>query len=324
MRVTKEMIDPELRLPGKVMRLLFGANQSVADLRKPDGLGVRLVAFLPHGGLRVVKQAIPRGDGSMLNVLIATRSKGTAKTGRPGILWLHGGAYAVGSASAELTSAKRLLEVTDAVVVSPDYRLSKHAPYPAAIDDCYLALQWLKANAESLGVRSDQLIVAGGSAGGGLTAAISLTAREKGDVRIAFQMPIYPMIDDRGTPSSIDNDAPVCDGVSVESAWRVYLGDLYGGEVPATAAPARATDYRNLPPTITFVGGVDPFRDETIAYAENLRRAGVPVEFREFKGAWHGFDGIAPWTKIAKDANRWWMDCFRDALSRHFAAQQPG
>jgi acetyl esterase/lipase len=323
MRVTKEMIDPELRFVGQVMRVLFGGNKSVADLRKPDGLGVKLVALLPHGGLDVETRAIPRADGSRLNVLIATRSRGTAKAGRPGILWLHGGAYAVGSARGELTSAKRLLDVVDGVVVSPDYRLSKHAPYPAALDDCYLTLQWLKENAEALGVRSDQLIVAGGSAGGGLTAAVSLAARERGDVRIAFQMPIYPMIDDRGTPSSIDNDAPVCDGPSMEAAWRVYLGDLYGGDVPATAAPARATDYRNLPPTITFVGGVDPFRDETLAYAENLRRAGVPVEVREFKGAWHGFDGIAPWTKIAKEANRWWMDNFRAALAQHFARQDP-
>lgn len=208
------------------------------------------------------------------------------------------------------------------MIVAPEYRCTKEAPYPAALDDCYLALVWLKEHAEELGVRSDQLIVAGGSAGGGLTAATTLRARGTGAVRVAFQMPFYPMIDDRPTASSIDNDAPVYDAVTNDANWRIYLGDLYGTDrIPATAAPARETDYRNLPPTITFGGSIEPFRDETVTYVENLRAAGVPVEFLEIEGAWHAFDGIAGWTKIAKTATEWKNSRFREYLTRHRAPQ---
>ncbi len=153
---------------------------------------------------------------------------------------------------------------TGAVVVSPYYTLSVDKPYPAALDDCYVSLLWLKDNGERYGVRSDQIFIGGDSAGGGLTAALSLYARDKGEVNIAFQMPLYPMLDDRTTVSSSDNMAPVWNEKSNENGWELYLGGLYGmADVPAYAAPARATDYSGLPPTCSFVGSVEPFLDET-------------------------------------------------------------
>jgi acetyl esterase/lipase len=281
---------------------------------------MRVVGKQPQRGVSVAERGLKRADGTELNVIVATRS-GSAGTGRPGILWIHGGGYSIGTARGELFTIKEYLGLTDAVIVSPDYRLSTEAPYPAALDDCYLALTWLKEHAAELGVRSDQIIVAGGSAGGGLTAAVTIRARNEGEVNVAFQMPLYPMIDDRPTASSKDNDAPLYDGITNESGWRVYLGDLYGGDVPPTAAPARETDYRGLPPTVTFVGGIEPFRDETIAYVENLRAAGVPVSFREFEGAWHAFDGLAPRAKVARDAKAWKQEQFTRFLESYFAEQ---
>lgn len=322
MRVTQDMIDPELRVPAKVFRLLFGrGHASEAQVRSSKTpLAMRVVGAIPLRGVSVAKHQIQRTDGTPLGVIVATRST-SAGTGRPGILWIHGGGYSIGTARGELFAIKELLGLADAVFVSPDYRLSTEAPYPAALDDCYRALLWLKEHAAQLGVRTDQIIVAGGSAGGGLTAAVTIRARNERDVNVAFQAPLYPMIDDRPTPSSKDNNAPLYDGTSNDSGWKVYLGNLYGGDVPPTAAPARETDYRGLPPTLTFVGGIEPFRDETVAYVESLRSAGVPVSFREFPGAWHAFDALAPRAKISRDAKAWKQAEFTHFLATYFAPQ---
>ena len=216
------------------------------------------------------------------------------------------------------------IEASDCVIVSPEYRLSVEAPYPAALEDCYTALLWMKDNAGSLGIRDDQIAVAGESAGGGLTAATTLYARDKGEVNVAFQMPLYPMIDDRNnTDSAKDNDAPLWDSVTNEVGWKIYLGDLWGTDkVPAYAAPARATDYSGLPPTYTYVGSVEPFHDETVTYVENLKAAGVPAEIDVYDGAWHGFTLVKK-ADLSKTANQRHIEWFKKAVSEYFAPQ-PG
>jgi hypothetical protein len=157
-----------------------------------------------------------------------------------------------------LATAERLVRTSNAVVVLPAYRLSTQAPYPAA-PDCYDALLWLRDHASDLGIADDQLVVGGESAGGGLTAAVTLAAPDRGGVAVAFQEPLYPMIDDRGTASSRD----------------LYLGHLRGGDVPAYAAPARAADLAGLPPTLPFVGDIEPFHDEVVDWCQRLQSAGV-------------------------------------------------
>ena len=133
-------------------------------------------------------------------------------------------------------------------------------------------------------MRRDKIFVGGNSAGGGMTAALTLYARDRGEVNIAFQMPLYPMLDDRPTKTSKNNDAPVWNTKSNIAAWKLYLGDDYGTDmVSKYAAPARETDFSGLPPTLTFIGSIDPFLAETKSYVEALRAAGVPVEFRIFE-----------------------------------------
>lgn len=135
-------------------------------------------------------------------------------------------------------------------------------------------------NAGALDIIPDKLIVAGHSAGGGLAAAVTLKATDTGDVKIAFQVPVYPMLDDRqNTESARDNNSAGWNSKSNSMGWTAYLRELVGGniEIPVYAAPARATDYSRLPPTITFVGSLEPFRDETIRYVEHLEANGIPV-----------------------------------------------
>lgn len=242
----------------------------------------------------------------------------------PVMLYCHGGGYALGNPEQSDSIMKDFIDKKDCIIVAPDYRKSINAPYPAALDDCYDTLKWIKENTEQLGARSDQIFVVGHSAGGGLTAAVSLLARDKKEVNIAFQMPIYPMIDDkRNLPSAVDNNAPFWNSKLNAFGWDLYLGKLKtnGEEIPAYAAPARAENYHDLPPTITYVVDLEPFRDETIAYVDNLNKAGVATKFKIYPGCYHGFDVVIPKAKVSKEAAAFMLNEYSEALDKHFAEQ---
>jgi acetyl esterase/lipase len=205
--------------------------------------------------------------------------------------------------------------------VAPDYRKSVKHPFPAGFNDSYDTLLWMKENAEQLHLLPDQFIVAGHSAGGGLTAAIALKARDTKQVNIAFQMPIYPMIDHRQiTPSSQNmKKAPIWDSNNTKIAWDYYLRDLRENNkaIPPYASPSLNDHYEGLPPTITFVGDLEPFRDETIAYVEALKMAGIPVKFKLFKRAFHSFEIAASNSQMAKEANRFLFDAFGEYYDKY-------
>lgn len=320
MNIGSEMIDPELRWTGRIARLLLRLTTPAAFRRLN-----RLSALLPKSGkpkdLLVSEVWIPRRDGGQQRLMIYKSLH--AGTGMPGLLWAHGGGYLMGTPEQDVATFRRLIAAGNCVVVAPDYRLGFEAPYPAALEDCYDALLWLREHSDELGVREDQIAVGGMSAGGGLTAALTLYARDRGEVQIAFQMPLYPMIDDRmSTESSKDNDAPVWGSTANKVAWQIYLGELYGKDVPYYAAAARALDYRGLPPTFTFVGDLEPFRDETTQYVNNLKAAGVPVAFELYKGAYHGFDVIAPKAEISRKATAFFVSWFGLAVQNYFAPQR--
>ena len=225
------------------------------------------------------------------------------KVKTPGILWIHGGGYITGMARMiYMSRAINLVKKYGAVVVTPEYRLSNEAPYPAALEDCYASLIYLKEHADELGVNSSQIMVGGESAGGGLTASLCMYARDKGEVNIAFQMPLYPMIDNQDTESSKDNHAPVWNTKSNHYGWKKYLGDLWGKDVPPYAAAARQTDYTNLPPAYTFVGDIEPFYCETLTFIENLKNAGVEAEVDVYPNCFHAFDMLLPFKKVSKQA----------------------
>jgi acetyl esterase/lipase len=295
-------IDPELRVPARIFRFISPPNRSEASLRKRSWF-LDLARRMPAPrGIDAQERWIERPDGSRLRIRVY-RAVGSDAAG-PGILWLHGGGYVLGSPEQDGASYRRIIEATGGTIVAPAYRLAPEAPYPAALDDAYTALLWLRDHAAELRVRSDQLGVAGNSAGGGLTAAVTLLARDRGEIAVAFQMPLYPMIDDRcETASARENDAPVWDAVTNRNAWRIYLGALAGSrDLPPYAASARATDLTGLPPTFTYVGELEPFRDEVVAYVDRLRAAGVPVAFEVYQGCYHGFDVVAPRAGVSRRA----------------------
>lgn len=241
---------------------------------------------------------------------------------KPIVLWIHGGGYATGVPEQDFVFINRMLESCDCVVVAPDYTLSMQKPYPCALNDCYDALLWVKRNAARLGADVNRIFVGGDSAGGGLCAALCLYARDMSEVSIAFQMPLYPMLDDRPTATNANNHAPGWNTQSNIEAWKLYLGELYGKDVPYYAAPARATDYSGLPPAMTYVGDIEPFYAETQTYVDNLRSAGANVWFKVYKGCFHGFDVFGYGSEIAKDAELFFIEGFLYAVE-NYRKKQP-
>ena len=268
----------------------------------------------------VEKRKIP-STGRDIKILIfrpTTARKVTAQT--PGILWIHGGGYATGMAEmAYFSRPLALVKKYGAVVVCVNYRLSVEAPYPAALEDCHAALCWLKKHAAELGVNDSKLMVGGESAGGGLTAALCMYARDKGSVNIACQMPLYPMLDDRDTESSRDNYAPVWNTKRNHAAWKLYLKGVV--DIPVYAAPARQTDYSDLPPAYTFVGDIEPFYCETLTYIENLKAAGVEAKVDVYPDWFHAYDMFFPFKPVAKKAiaefEKWYL-----YAAEHYSAPQ--
>lgn len=264
---------------------------------------------------------IKRDDGTKLRICVYTPKQPVKNA--VGLLWLHGGGYAMGQPEQDIIFIKEFILNSSCVVVAPEYTLSVKKPYPAALDDCYLALGWLVQNANKLNVKSSKIFVGGDSAGGGLTAALSLLVRDRGEYSIAFQMPLYPMLDNKETESSKNNNAPVWDTKSNKLAWKLYLGDLYNNtNITKYAVPANEIDYTNLPPTLTYVGDIEPFKDETITYVDNLKNAKTKVKFKIFKGCFHGFDIVGEKTKIGKEAKQFLIDGFMFAV-KNYSKKQP-
>jgi acetyl esterase/lipase len=191
----------------------------------------------------------------------------------------------------------------DSVAVTVEYRLAPEYPDPYPVEDCYAGLRWTAEHAEALGIAPGRLIIAGASAGGGLAAGTALLARDRKGPRLAGQVLIYPMLDDRDqTVSTAQIDGiGVWDRVSNLTGWTALLGDRRGTtDVSVYAAPARATDLSGLPPAFIDCGSAEVFRDEDVAYASALWEAGVQAELHVWPGGFHGFDVLASHTSLAQ------------------------
>lgn len=200
------------------------------------------------------------------------------KENAPGVLWLHGGGYMIGMKEmVHMGRAENLVLKFGAVVIVPGYRLSFQKPYPTAINECYAALLWVKEHGDELGINPDQIMVGGESAGGGLTAALCMMARDKGEINIAYQMPLYPMIDNFDTATSRDNHNKIWNTRLNHLGWKLYLRKNVHDDVSPYAAPARQTDFSNLPTAYTFCCTDEPFYAETVTFVENLKVTGISL-----------------------------------------------
>jgi acetyl esterase/lipase len=225
---------------------------------------------------------------------------------RPPVLyWMHGGGMVIGNRYMDDARLIEWCRWLGCVCVSVEYRLAPEAPYPAPLDDCEEGLRFFLEHADDLRIDPLRVGVAGRSAGGALAAGLALRWRDRGQVPLAFQYMEYPMLDDRGlTVSSQLEGLPIWSRESNAFGWRSYLGDRQGtDDVPVDAAPGRATELSDLPPTFIGIGTLDCLRDESIDFAARLCRAAVPTELHVYAGAVHGFDMFAD-TAVARTAAR--------------------
>ena len=230
-----------------------------------------------------------------------------------GVLWIHGGGYITGlKEMVYMSRAADLVKTFGVTAVSPGYRLAFNKPYPAAFDDCYEALEYMHQHSDELGIR--HLIVGGESAGGGLAAAVCMKARDRGDISIDYQLPLYPMLSNLDTETSANNSGKIWNTKRNHFGWKMYLRKDAKAAVSPYAAPAGQTDYHGLPPCYTFVGDGEPFYAETLDYVKNLQTAGIKAEFDVYHTNYHAFDMLRPKDEPGKSAILRFSEVFGEIL----------
>ena len=199
---------------------------------------------------------------------------------KPGLLYLHGGGFARGNLDSHDDVCAELAEAADVVVMAVDYRLAPEHRYPAALDDAMAALARLRVDAERFGVDDTRILVGGDSAGGNLSAALSLRLKAAGGQQVQGVVLIYPDLGgDPDQGSYVERaEAPMLGTANVHA----YRGGYRTAEQVADpfVAPLRAADLTGLPPAYITSAEFDPLRDDGLRYAERLTAAGVAVTVR--------------------------------------------
>jgi acetyl esterase/lipase len=218
----------------------------------------------------------------------------------PVLLYLHGGGFFCGDLFSEQLQCAQYALNARCAVICVAYRLAPEDPFPAALNDCYRALEFVWDQSEALKFDRDLIAVGGSSAGANLAAAVALLSRDRGGPRICFQLLLIPALDDRlETDSAVQfTDTPDFARSEAEVMWRWYLGEN-PQDVSPYAAPARAKDLSGLPASYILCAGLDPLRDEGLSYANRLTESGVAVELHLVPSIPHGFASI-PSAAISK------------------------
>ena len=265
----------------------------------------------------VTEHTIKRTGAPDLVVYVINARTGSAG---PGVLHFHGGGLNAGSAAGSFPGLQELALELDCPIVTVEYRIAPEARYNESTDDDYAALDWLHSNAERVGIDPGRIVVLGESAGGTHAALLATNARDRGELPIAFQVLIYPMLDDRTGSSRAVPDHVGAFGWNAEAnrfGWSCFLGQDAGlPEAPAGSVPARVEDLHGLPPTYISVGAVDLFVDECIDYARRLIDAGVQTELFVAPGGFHGFDSIVRDAEVSKRFAAAKVDAVRRALAQ--------
>jgi acetyl esterase len=217
----------------------------------------------------------------------------------PCIVYFHGGGWVSGDLDTHDASCRLLAAVARCLVVSVDYRLAPEHPFPAAVDDALAAYSWVQRHTGELGVDPGRVGVMGDSAGGNLAAVVALQTRAGGhavdpDVAPpAAQGLIYPAVDARMQSDSVRDlaDSFFLTRESMEQSRALYLPDP-ADWTDGRASPLLAEDHRGAAPALVVTAGFDPLRDDGEHYADVLRAAGVPVEYRCYDDQVHGFMGM--------------------------------
>jgi acetyl esterase/lipase len=299
---TASSIHPELQQVAKKYPKIIYSKKNLWLLN----LLVRLLpAPKTPDDLIIQNVFIPGQDNKSIRLRIYKPK--SANTPTPALLWMHGGGYIMGKPEQDDGSCVQYVRELGITVVSVDYRCAPKHPFPAGLEDCYSALQWVTSHAQQLGIDSQRIAIGGNSAGGGLAASLAQLACDRNEIKPVFQLLVYPMLDDRTVlRTDIDDSNNVAwDQKSNRFAWEAYLRKKCGDEnMPEYSVPARRRDLSSLPAAWIGVGTIDVFHDEDRAYAQRLMEAGVPCEIYVVPGAFHGFDVFDPQVPVVQGFRR--------------------
>ena len=229
----------------------------------------------------------PNGDVAVRIV----RPKG-ATGALPVVLYIHGAGWVFGNAHTHDRLVRELAAGAGVAVVFPEYSLSPEVRYPCALEESWAVARWVVAEGAHHGLDPQHIAVAGDSVGGNMSAALTLLAKQRGEVRFAAQVLFYPVTDAAFDTASYHQFA---EGYFLRRDAMQWFWDQYTTDetqrAEITASPLRATTEQltGLPPALVITGEADVLRDEGEAYASKLRQAGVAVTATRYQGIIHDF-----------------------------------
>ena len=242
----------------------------------------------------------------------------SAEPNLPVMLYFHGGGWVIGNMDGNEPTVCSLANKGNFVVVQVQYQKAPEHPFPGPFNDCYAALEWIVNNAGLLKIDATKIGVGGDSAGGNLAAAVAIKSRDTNLVKLAFQMLVYPCTGNDGSQPSAINNAEGYGLTSKIMRWFEFQYIASDSDLRNPYAfPAYCKDLTDLAPAVLVTAEYDPLADDGRLYAQTLREAEVPVIFKEFEGAIHGFNalaGIAP--EIAREVQLYLAESINSFLAR--------
>jgi acetyl esterase len=313
---TPPQIDPTLKALVDAFPLTFTAADGVEVARAKLRQLQAPPEMLPD--LRIENRVV--GHGELTDIPVRIYWPPVAEhSDLPVVVFYHGGGFALGDLETHDPVARAHAVGAEAIVVSVDYRLAPENPFPAGVDDCWAALQWVGEHAAELGGDPSRIAVAGDSAGANLAAVMAQLARDNGGPKLAFQLLWYPTVTaDLSLPSLVEKaDAPILDRNVIDAFLAWYLPGVDISDptaLPVTIAPANAADFRGLAPAYIGTAEHDPLRDDGPVYAKLLSAAGVPVELSNEPTLVHGYVSFALLIPAAAEATDRGLAALKAAL----------
>jgi len=277
---TDALIKQAAAAPGPTLESL-----APPEARRVSTAMFKMLSGAPEDVARVENRRIPGPGGEIPVRIYAPQGNGPF----PLLVFFHGGGWVIGDLDTHDVACRALTNRVKCVTVSVDYRLAPEHKFPAGVEDCYAATMWAAQHARELNADPSRIAVGGDSAGGNLSAVVSLLARDRGKPSIKFQLLIYPATDGAlDTYSHRTFKDYFLTDKAVQYFWGHYARDDADRRDPL-ASPALAKSHKGLPPALVITAEFDPLRDEGEAYGEKLRAAGVPVTISRYDGTIHGF-----------------------------------
>ena len=296
--IAQRGVPPTHTLSPQDARAYYRERRAVTQPEPPTVAEVKdLKAEGPHGTIPL----------RLYRPLLAAGSPTAPARALPVLVYYHGGGWTIGDLDTHDTLCRQLANGSGCAVVAVGYRIGPEHRFPAAVDDCLAATRWVRGHAAALGLDATRFAVGGDSAGGNLAAVVALSARdaaaggEAGDLRIAYQLLIYPATDQRrGAPSHAQNGQ----GYLLTSDTMTYFHDHYIADpkqdLDWRASPLLHPDLSGLPPALVLTAGYDPLRDEGLQYAQRLSESGNRATHICFERQIHGFITMG---KVIDEAN---------------------